>query len=413
MVALVNFTGRAAAPLHRDCHSTAAARVSRLSRVLVRSQYVQQQERTETADFTSSPGKSPVGPTSSTAERQQSKARINVIAKSRWANGIPPVMGAHLMASGKSFEQLQTFKHTAHIIRKPSPLSFAGEAAPISTSKGADLGGIPHAFHYADKEVDANVVQFANADAGAQGIGRLVQQAAEDAIKQKGSFTLVLSGGSLLKGLTPLAGIKGMDWSKWHIFYVDERNVAHSNPDSTHKGTKEAFLNKVQIPAENIHAIKEGLSVKDAATEYAGQILHLPESVIPKSGSRLPIFDLILLGIGPDGHVASLFPNRDHTTGASEGIILPVENSPKPPPERITFSLPVINAAKQVVIVAFGGGKAEIVQRALEVQALPGALPAQLVQPQSGALAWYLDADSASNLHIEDWDNKKAFPRSS
>lgn len=289
----------------------------------------------------------------------------------------------------------------------------SGEAAPISTSKGADLGGIPHAFHYADKEVDANVVQFANADAGAQGIGRLVQQAAEDAIKQKGSFTLVLSGGSLLKGLTPLAGIKGMDWSKWHIFYVDERNVAHSNSDSTHKGTKEAFLNKVQIPAENIHAIKEGFSVKDAATEYAGQILHLPESVIPKSAARLPVFDLILLGIGPDGHVASLFPNRDHTTGASEGIILPVENSPKPPPERITFSLPVINAAKQVVIVAFGGGKAEIVQRALEVQALPGALPAQLVQPQSGALAWYLDADSASNLHIEDWDNKKAFPRSS
>ena len=291
----------------------------------------------------------------------------------------------------------------------------SGEAAPMSTSKGADLGGIPHSFHYADKEVDANVVQFANADVGAQGIARLVQQAAEDAIKQKGSFTLVLSGGSLLKGLTPLASIKGMDWSKWHIFYVDERNVAHSNPDSTHKGTQEAFLNKVKIPSENIHAIKEGLSVKDAATEYAGQILHLPESVIPKTttATHLPVFDLILLGIGPDGHVASLFPNRDYSTGATEGIVLPVENSPKPPPERITFSLPVINAAKQVVIVAFGGGKAEIVQRALEVQALPGALPAQLVQPESGALTWYLDSDSAKNLHIQDWDDKKAFPRSS
>lgn len=291
----------------------------------------------------------------------------------------------------------------------------SGEAAPISTSKGADLGGIPHSFHYADKEVDANVVQFANTDAGAQGIARLVQQAAEDAIKQKGSFTLVLSGGSLLKGLTPLATIKGMDWSKWHIFYVDERNVAHSNPDSTHKGAQEAFLSKVKIPSENVHAIKEGLSVQDAATEYAGQILHLPENVIPKTSSapHLPIFDLILLGIGPDGHVASLFPNREQTTGASEGIVLPVENSPKPPPERITFSLPVINSAKQVVIVAFGGGKAEIVQRALEVQALPGALPAQLVQPQAGSLTWYLDSDSAQSLHIQDWDDKKAFPRSS
>ena len=292
---------------------------------------------------------------------------------------------------------------------------FAGEAAPVSTSKGADLGGIPHAFHYADKEVDANVVQFNNADVGAQGIARLVQQAADDAIKQKGSFTLVLSGGSLLKGLTPLASIKGMEWSKWHIFYVDERNVAHSHPDSTHKGAQEAFLSKVDIPSENIHAIKEGLSVKDAATEYAGQILHLSENVIPKTSTsaNLPVFDLILLGIGPDGHVASLFPNRDHTTGASEGIVLPVDNSPKPPPERISFSMSVINAAKQVVIVAFGGGKAEIVQRALEVQALPGALPAQLVKPASGSLTWYLDADSAQNLHIQNWEDKKAFPRSS
>ena len=289
-----------------------------------------------------------------------------------------------------------------------------GEAAPISTSKGADLGGIPHTFHYADKDVNADVVQFANGDVGAQGIARLVQQAAEDAIKQKGSFTLVLSGGSLLKGLTPLASIKGMEWDKWHIFYVDERNVPHSSPDSTHKGAHEAFLSKVQIPTENIHTIKEGLSVKDAATEYAGQILHLPETVIPKStGSvRLPVFDLILLGIGPDGHVASLFPNKEQT-GVKEGIVLPVENSPKPPPERITFSLPVINAAKQIVIVAFGGGKAEVIQRALEVQALPGSLPAQLVQPETGNLTWYLDADSAQNLHIQDWDNKKAFPRSS
>lgn len=262
--------------------------------------------------------------------------------------------------------------------------------------------------------MNADVVQFASGDAGAQGIARLVQQAAEDAVKQKGSFTLVLSGGSLLKGLTPLASIKGMDWSKWHVFYVDERNVPHSSPDSTHKGASEAFLSKVKIPSENVHTIKEGLSVKDAATEYAGQILHLPESVIPKSSgsARLPVFDLILLGIGPDGHVASLFPNKEQT-GMKEGIVLPVEDSPKPPPERITFSLPVINAAKQIVIVAFGGGKAEIIQRALEVQALPGSLPAQLVQPETGNLTWYLDADSAQNLHIQDWDNKKAFPRSS
>ena len=218
---------------------------------------------------------------------------------------------------------------------------------------------------------------------------------------------LALPGDSSSAAIMNDSSIKHVPW------YLSSRK---EGPFSVFDGrNQEAFLSKVDIPSENIHAIKEGLSVKDAATEYAGQILHLSESVIPKTSTspNLPVFDLILLGIGPDGHVASLFPNRDHTTGASEGIVLPVDNSPKPPPERISFSMPVINAAKQVVIVAFGGGKAEIVQRALEVQALPGALPAQLVKPASGSLTWYLDADSAQNLHIQNWEDKKAFPRSS
>ncbi|KAK9856858.1 hypothetical protein WJX84_008424 [Apatococcus fuscideae] len=124
-----------------------------------------------------------------------------------------------------------------------------------------------------------------------------------------------------------------------------------------------------------------------------------------------PIFDLVLLGIGPDGHIASLFPNRSQTA-ARKGWVLPVSDSPKPPSERITLTLPVINAAKEVGIVAFGDGKAEIVQRALEVQALPGALPAQLVRPEEGRLYWLLDAGSAGNLRSGKWEDAKAFPRS-
>ena len=88
--------------------------------------------------------------------------------------------------------------------------------------------------------------------AGAQGLGRVVQQAADAAMKEKGSFTLVLSGGSLLKGLSALVGSKSVDYSKWHIFYVDERNVPHSHPDSTHKGAVEAFLSKVDIPQQQV-----------------------------------------------------------------------------------------------------------------------------------------------------------------
>ena len=92
--------------------------------------------------------------------------------------------------------------------------------------------------------------------------------------------------------------------------------------------------------------------------------------------------------------------------------VVPVTNSPKPPSERITFTIPVINAAKEIVFVALGESKAEIVQRALEVQSLPGALPAQLVQPEAGKVTWLLDVESAQHLDIASWEDAKLFPRS-
>lgn len=97
-------------------------------------------------------------------------------------------------------------------------------------------------------------------------------------------------------------------------------------------------------PALQVHAIKEGLPVEEAATEYAGQLLGLPQAVLPRNSGGLPIFDLILLGLGPDGHVASLFPNRSQTAATNGPWILPVSDSPKPPPKRITMTMPVINA---------------------------------------------------------------------
>ncbi|KAK9831324.1 hypothetical protein WJX81_002449 [Elliptochloris bilobata] len=291
-------------------------------------------------------------------------------------------------------------------------LMGSGAVSPISTSKGAGTG-VPHQFSYPDKEVQSMaVLQYANADAGAEGVTQLVLEAAASAIKERGAFTLVLSGGSLLKALAPLAATRGADWACWHVFFVDERNVLHSSPDSNFKGADEALLSKVPIPREQIHAIQEGLPVREAATEYAGQLLRLPQDVLPRNAEGLPVFDVILLGIGPDAHVASLFPNWPQTA-ATEGWVLPVEGSPKPPPERITFTMPVINSAREVAIVAFGGGKAEAVQRCLEVQALPGALPAQLVRPSAGSLKWVLDVASSQALRAQTWQDAKAFPRSS
>mmetsp|Transcript_40156 Transcript_40156/g.89089 ORF Transcript_40156/g.89089 Transcript_40156/m.89089 type:complete len:360 (+) Transcript_40156:81-1160(+) len=303
-----------------------------------------------------------------------------------WPNGVPPVMGAHLMASGV--------------------------VAPVSTSKGAGVDVYPIPIPYYDKEGEGHVILHATSAAASTTLARAIFEASEAAIKAKGSFTLVLSGGSLVNSLTGLINYKQpIQWNKFHVFWVDERNVPHSSPDSNYKGALDALLSKVPIPASQIHAILENVTVQQAATNYEGRLLGLPASILPRNSSGLPVFDLILLGVGPDGHVASLFPNKA-ATFATSGWVLPVENSPKPPPERITFSLPVINAAKEVHVVALGESKAEVVQRALEVQALPGSLPVQLVRPTEGKLKWLLDVQSAQFLDIASWGESKLFPRS-
>lgn len=268
-----------------------------------------------------------------------------------------------------------------------------------------------HQFQYTDQEGSAQVQLYVTPAAASKGLVKLVTEASQAAIRAKGTFTLVLSGGALIKQLSSLVGVKGIDWAKAHVFYVDERNVPHSSADSNHKQATDALLSQVPLPPAQIHAIAEGLPVEQAATNYEGRLLGLPTSVLPRSADNLPIFDLMLLGLGPDGHIASLFPNWPQTA-ATSGWVLPVSNSPKPPPERITMTLPVINAAKEVAFVALGDSKAEVVQRVLEVQALPGALPAQLVRPTSGNLKWLLDIQAAQHLDIANWDDKKAFPRS-
>ncbi|GIL80838.1 hypothetical protein Vretimale_9446 [Volvox reticuliferus] len=315
------------------------------------------------------------------------KPFVNLIPNNgRWDIGIPPVMGAHLMASGT--------------------------IAPISVSKGAGVDLTPHQFQYHTTETDTSVLLYVSPEKAQAGLTKLVVEAAEAAVKAKGAFTLVLSGGSLPGLLGPLASAKGIDWSKTHIFFVDERNVPHSSLDSTYKAVQEALLSKVPVPAAQVYAIAEGLTVQHAATQYEGRLISIPASALPRSTEGdFPVFDLILLGVGPDGHVASLFPNRPETA-ATKGWVLPVMNSPKPPPERITMTMPVINAAKEVAIVALGEGKREIVQRILETQALPGALPAQLVRPKGGKLKWLLDVASAELLDIASWGEAKPFPRS-
>ncbi|EPS65559.1 hypothetical protein M569_09220, partial [Genlisea aurea] len=219
---------------------------------------------------------------------------------------------------------------------------------------------------------------------------------------ERDSFTVVLSGGSLVKSLRKLvetpALFESVDWAKWHVFWVDERVVKKDHPDSNYLLAHTQFLSKVPIPSSNVYAINDSLSAEGAADEYEATIKHLVNTeVIRRSGTGggLPKFDLILLGMGPDGHVASLFPDH-RLLGEDEKWVSHIGDSPKPPPERITFTLPVINSAADVAVVVVGSGKADAVSAALGD--LPVLLPVKLVSPTEGGVSWFLDKGAASKL---------------
>lgn len=319
-------------------------------------------------------------------EPEEPRYLIHEIPQSQWPNGIPAVMGAHLMASGA--------------------------VAPISTSTGPGEGNVPHVFQYHGEETDTSVLEFGDFGSAARGMVQMVSSSAAQAIEEKGAFTVAISGGSMLKALSHFATAKNVDFSKWWVFFVDERNVPHSSDDSTFKGAQETFLSQVGIPSEQVIEIHEGMSASEAATNYEGRMLDVPASVLPRNEQGLPVIDCMLLGTGPDGHIASLFPNSAQLGDSSGAWVLPVTNSPKPPSERITMTLPVINATKQAIFLATGSGKADVVYRTLECQALPGAIPAQSVRPTNGTVSWLLDVDSAAELEIAAWDDKKKYPRS-
>lgn len=158
------------------------------------------------------------------------------------------------------------------------------------------------------------------------------------------------------------------------------------------------LLWQVPIPPGNVYAINDALSAEGAADDYELCIRHLlKNNIIASSGdSGFPKFDLILLGMGPDGHVASLFPGHPFVQEKEKWVTF-IKDSPKPPPERITFTLPVINSSAHVAVVIAGAGKAHPVHVALGDGQNSGVFPVQLVSPE-GELVWFLDKEAASKL---------------
>ncbi|XP_060591167.1 6-phosphogluconolactonase-like [Ruditapes philippinarum] len=213
---------------------------------------------------------------------------------------------------------------------------------------------------------------------------------ANESIKANGSFYVGLSGGSLVKYLCNGLPQLDTDWKKWRIFFCDERHVPYNSDDCTYTPYKQGLVDKVGMLENNIFPINPNLSVEDSAKDYASKIRqHFP-------GNDLPRFDMLLLGMGPDGHTCSLFPGHKLLEEKVD-IIAPISDSPKPPPARVTMTFPMINNCRYAVFASCGESKAEMVQRVLEGNESP-PLPAAQVRPTNGELHWFLDKPAASKL---------------
>jgi 6-phosphogluconolactonase len=223
-------------------------------------------------------------------------------------------------------------------------------------------------------------------------LAEFVTKAQKESIDKKGRFTIAISGGSLPKMLQGLIDSPTVKWDKWQVFYVDERVVPLDHADSNHLACTDALFSKVPIPKENIHPLDPTLlnDLDELSDSYEQDLI---KEFAQRDSARFPVFDLILLGMGPDGHTASLFPGHELLAEDSRWIAY-LEDSPKPPLKRITFTLPVINHAARVAFVAAGAEKVDKLSEILDQPEL--GLPAARVKPVfPGQLYWFVD-DAAS-----------------
>jgi 6-phosphogluconolactonase len=225
---------------------------------------------------------------------------------------------------------------------------------------------------------------------------RLVD-AITDAIDKRGRAQIVLTGGGTGVGLLKRVGEQAdkIDWSKVHLFWGDDRFVPADDDERNEKQAREALIDHINIPAANVHAMSPsggdfGDDLDAAALDYDHVL-----AANADDGQPAPDFDVHLLGMGPEGHINSLFPETP-AVRESNRLVISVSDSPKPPPRRITLTLPAIQRSREVWLVVSGAAKADAV-----AAAIGGAKPVDV--PAAGgvgrdATVWLLDEDAASKL---------------
>ncbi len=238
---------------------------------------------------------------------------------------------------------------------------------------------------------------YANASALCQAAANRLMELAEDAITDQGEFHIALAGGSTPRMLYSLLALppykEGINWQQFHVYFGDERCVAPDHDDSNFKMASDTLLSHVPIPETHIHRIPAELDDHDAAAQRYAETLthHVPCTY------KLPMFDLILLGIGTDGHIASLFPDTpalDEVNRLTTAVYVEQFDS-----WRVSLTYPVINNASHIIIFASGEAKADVLRSVLGEQAGESStlLPVHRLQPRAD-LTWFVDADAAKYI---------------
>ncbi|KAG5963584.1 hypothetical protein E4U57_006141 [Claviceps arundinis] len=253
-----------------------------------------------------------------------------------------------------------------------------------------------------------NLYAFSSTDVLAPALRAYIVQSQNAGFERHNVFKIAVSGGSLPKTLAQalLAPSQGpqdkLDFSKWEIFYADERAVPLDHADSNHALLKAEFLDK--LPAGDqptVHPIDPAHldDIQELADQYEKTLV---SSFASRDSVRLPIFDLLLLGCGPDGHTCSLFPGHELLRN-SDAWVASISDSPKPPPRRITLTLPVVTHAVRIAFVATGSGKKEIMKQIFDTSE---DLPCTLVNDAAGErCSWFVDESAVEGVSFP----RKAF----
>ena len=197
---------------------------------------------------------------------------------------------------------------------------------------------------------------------------RRIIDAAERAIKQRGEFFIVLAGGNTPRGVYRLLREQKANWSHWNVYFGDERCLPADAAERNSKMADIEWLDDVPIPKDHVHPIPAELGASAAALAYADTLRNVGE------------FDLVLLGLGDDGHTASLFPNHEWGTATDAPAALAVFNAPKPPPERVSVSAARLSRAREVLFLVAGDIKREAVKRWRAGE----NIPARAIRPRAG-----------------------------